>query len=51
MSAVMNNMSFALYGLLYPVMSIIFNGNYIILNSINSGILIIAFLLCIFNIN
>lgn len=51
MSAVLNNMSFAIYGLLYPFLSIAFNGNYLILNTLNMLLLLVAFLMYILNIH
>jgi len=50
MSAVLTNMSFSVYGLFYPIISVLFHGNYIILNIMDATILSIGFLIYIFNI-
>ena len=49
-SAVLANMSFAIYGLLYPMTSVLFNGNYILLNTMDTVILTMIFLIFMFNI-
>ena len=50
MSTVSANMSFGIYGLLYPIISVMVNGDYILLNSMDATVLTLGFLLFITNI-